>query len=33
MKEMARDVSPFLFNPHDAKRIEKFEPYLRQTAR
>lgn len=30
MKAMALDVSPFLFNSNDAKRIEKFESYLRQ---
>jgi predicted nucleotidyltransferase component of viral defense system len=30
MKSMAKDVSPFLFHPGDAKKIELFESYLKQ---
>jgi hypothetical protein len=30
MKAMAKDVSPFLFNPVDAKKIELFEQYISQ---
>jgi predicted nucleotidyltransferase component of viral defense system len=30
MKDMARDVTPFLFNAADAKRVEMFEAYLKQ---
>lgn len=30
MKAMAKDVSPFLFNPADSKKIELFEQYINQ---
>jgi len=30
MKEMARDVSPFLFNTTDEKKVMLFEEYIRQ---
>ncbi len=30
MKEMAKDVQPFLFNPADVKKIISFEEYLQQ---
>jgi hypothetical protein len=30
MKEMARDVQPFLFDPADIKKVISFEEYLRQ---
>lgn len=30
MKAMAKDVSPFLFNPADSKKIEFFEQYMMQ---
>jgi hypothetical protein len=30
MKEMARDVAPFLFTPLDARKVESFEKYLKQ---
>ena len=30
MKAMAKDVSPFLFNPADSKKIELFEQYISQ---
>ena len=30
MKAMAKDVSPFLFNPADSKKIELFEQYIKQ---
>lgn len=30
MKEMARDVQPFLFNPADVKKVVSFEEYLKQ---
>lgn len=30
MKEMAEDVTPFLFLPSDAKKVELFEVYLEQ---
>jgi predicted nucleotidyltransferase component of viral defense system len=30
MKEMARDVQPFLFDPADVKKVVSFEEYLQQ---
>ena len=30
MKEMAKDVQPFLFDPADVKKIISFEEYIRQ---
>lgn len=30
MKATAKDVSPFLFNPADSKKIELFEQYISQ---
>lgn len=30
MKEMARDVAPFLFSEADTKKVEMFEAYLKQ---
>jgi predicted nucleotidyltransferase component of viral defense system len=30
MKEMAKDVKPFLFNPSDVKKVVSFEEYLQQ---
>lgn len=30
MKAMAADVTPFLFNPADSKKVELFERYLKQ---
>ena len=30
MKEMAEDVSPYLFQPTDAKKVELFSVYLEQ---
>jgi predicted nucleotidyltransferase component of viral defense system len=30
MKEMAKDVQPFLFNPADIKKVISFEEYLQQ---
>jgi len=32
MKAMAKDVSPFLFNSADSKKIELFEQYISQVA-
>jgi predicted nucleotidyltransferase component of viral defense system len=32
MKEMARDVQPFLFDPADVKKVLLFEEYLRQVS-
>ena len=32
MKEMARDVQPFLFDPGDVKKVILFEEYLRQVS-
>ncbi len=32
MKEMARDVAPFLFSEADARKVEMFAAYLKQVA-
>lgn len=33
LKEMADDVAPFLFNPHDTKKIILFEEYMKRMDR